>query len=256
MINSLPSLSRRRALQLAGLGVLGAAATGCTDTSGMTNEVQHVARGNFKLPNTKLPSGQTKLQWIDSGDQKAVFWKQFFKAYEKKHEGVKVTYKGMNWPDIDQSMTIGLRTGKIPDVFALPTTVTNGQAVSQKWIGAFDDIIPNWAEIKKRFPAGTFVTGKTDFDGKTYAFPLTSAQRFSSLMFYSKDIMERADADMSKTLTWDEWRALLKKITKQGDGEVLRHSPRPAAERRRPVQRAGPDGRGAQRHRRRQLADR
>ncbi|WP_157683250.1 ABC transporter substrate-binding protein [Microlunatus soli] len=185
----------------------------------MTNQVQHVARGEFTLPDTKLPTGAQTLQVIDSGDQKAVFWKQFFAAYEKKHPEVEINYKAMNWPDIDQSMTLGLRNGTVPDVFFLPTTVTTGQAVSEKWVGAWDDIVDDWAEIKKRFPAGTFVTGKTDFEGKTYAFPLTSAQRFNSLMFYNKEIIQRAEADLSEPITWDSFRALLKKITQQGEGK-------------------------------------
>lgn len=210
--------SRRRMVQLTGLGAL-AVAAGCTDTSGMTNEVEHVARGNFTLPDTKLPTGDLEIQIIDSGDQKAVFWKQFVEAYEKKHTNVQAGYKGMNWPDIDQSMTLGLRNGTVPDLYFLPTTVTPGQAVSEQWVGAWDDIIDDWAEIKKRFPPGTFVAGKTDFEGKTFAFPLTSGQRFNSLMFYNVEILERAEADLSQPITWDDFRALLKKITKQGDGQ-------------------------------------
>jgi len=212
------AVTRRRALQIAGLGTLGAVAA-CTNTTGMTNGPQHVTRGNFKLPDTKLPDRSIKFRLTDSGDQKAVFWKSFAKAYEKKHDNVQISYKALDWPDLDQSITLGLRNGSVPDVFFLPTTVTNGQAVSEKWIGAWDDIIPNWAEVKKRFPDGTFVVGKTDFNGKTYAFPLTSAQRFNSLVFYNKQITDRADADLSQPLGWDEYRQLLKKITKQGDGK-------------------------------------
>lgn len=215
------ALTRRRLLGLMAAGGAGALAAAC-GVSTATNPIQKVNAGDFKIPNSgaKLPTSEVTLNWMDSGDQKAVFLNAFFPAYTKKHPNIKVDYTGTNWNTIQQTVLLGMERGQAPDVFQLPPSVTGPQAVQNKWVGAYDDLIPNWKEVKKKFPAGAFANGITDFGGKTYGMPITSNVRIGNLMLYDTQYMKAAGYNPSKTpLTWDEFRTALKKITQAGNGK-------------------------------------
>lgn len=216
-------LSRRQMLGLMAAGGAGALAAAC-GVSTATHPVQKVNAGDFKIPNSgaKLPTDEVTLNWMDSGDQKAVFLNAFFPAYSKKHPNIKVSYTGTNWNTIQQTVLLGMENGHAPDVFQLPPSVTGPQAVQNNWVGPYDDIIPNWTSVKKKFPAGAFANGITDFGGKTYGMPITSNTRIGDLMLYDKDYMKAAGYDPSKNpLTWDEFRSALKKITQAGNGKYF-----------------------------------
>jgi multiple sugar transport system substrate-binding protein len=212
--------SRRQAVQLTGLAGLTLAAAACTDTSGVSNAPARTAAANaFRIPDSsKLPSGTVSMRWTDSGDQKAKFFQPFFNAYHQKHPNITVTYQGTNWPTIQQSITLGLRNGTVPDVFFLPN-ISTATAVSQKWIGAYDDIVPNWPEVKKRFPPGLFANGVTDFDGKSYAMPLASAARLGTLTLFNEAYTKKAGYDLNGVISWDDFRKMAKAVTKQGAGK-------------------------------------
>ena len=67
------------------------------------------------------------------------------------------------------------------------------------WVGAVDDIIPNWSEVKKRYPAGMFVDGVTDFDGKTYGMPFTSNNRMNNMLLFNVDYAQKAGSTWRTT---------------------------------------------------------
>jgi multiple sugar transport system substrate-binding protein len=216
-------LSRRAMLQLlgAGGGALALAACGSSGGGGGGSSGSTNVSLEFQIPNSgaKLPKEDVTLRWIDSGDQKAAFFKAFFPAYTNKHSNVHVQYDGTSWNEISQVVTLGVRNGSAPDVFQLPPTITTAQAKANGWLGALDDIVPNWPEVKKRFPPGIFVPGITDFGGKTYAYPFNSNKRIANLLLYNKDYLHQAGYDpSSKVLSWDELRAAAKKTTAQGNG--------------------------------------
>lgn len=215
-------LTRRAVLQVlsAGGGALALAACGTGGGGGGSSATPGVSL-DFKIPDSgaDLPKGDITLRWIDSGDQKAEFFKAFFPAYSKKHANIKVQYDATSWNEISQVVTLGVRNGTAPDVFQIPPNVTPGQAKANGWIGALDDIVPNWKEVKKRFPPGIFAPGITDFGGKTYAYPFNSNQRISNLLLYNQDYLQKAGFDpSSKVLSWDQLRAAAKKTTEQGNG--------------------------------------
>ena len=216
-------LSRRQVLALLAAGGAGALATAC-GVSTATNPIQKVNAGDFKIPNSgaKLPTEAVTLNWMDSGDQKAVFLNAFFPAYTKKHPNITVDYTGTNWNTIQQTVLLGMERGQAPDVFQLPPSVSGPQAVQNNWVGAYDDLIPNWKTVKKKYPAGAFANGITDFGGKTYGMPITSNVRIGNLMLYDTQYMKAAGYDPSKNpLTWDEFRTALKKITQAGNGKYF-----------------------------------
>jgi multiple sugar transport system substrate-binding protein len=175
----------------------------------------------FTIPDSgaQLPTDDVQLRWMDSGDAKAFFFEAFFPAYQEKHPNIEVQYDGTNWNQIQQVITLGFRNGSAPDAFQLPSTITMADAVNNTWIGALDDIVPNWAEVKARFPVGTFAPGVTDFNDKTYGLPATSHKRINNLLLYNADYLSEAGYDPSSTtLSWDECREAARKCTEQGEG--------------------------------------
>jgi multiple sugar transport system substrate-binding protein len=167
-----------------------------------------------------LPTEKVTFRWVDSGDQKAVFWKQYFPLYEKAHPNVTVQYDPLPWNEIQKVVPLGVQNGNAHDVFQVPPNIPGAQAVAEGWVAPLDDIIPNFAEWKRAFPPGAFVNGITTFNGKTYTIPLTSNKRYGTLLLYNLDYLQRAGYDpATKPLTWDEFRAAAKKVTEQGKGQ-------------------------------------
>lgn len=214
-------LSRREMLRLMGLAGGGLALAACGSGSSGPPSNSNLNTTAFDIPGAQsgFPTGPVDLRWVDSGDQKAVFFNAFFSAYQQKFGNVHITYNGTNWNTIQQELTLGLRNGTAPDAFQLPLTITTAQGVQQGWIAALDDFVPGWADVKKRFPTGTFAPGVTDFAGKTYAYPFTSNQRFNNGLLYNGDYLSRAGYDGGKTMTWDQFRAAARKVTQQGGGK-------------------------------------
>ncbi|MGI8869552.1 MAG: ABC transporter substrate-binding protein [Mycobacteriales bacterium] len=199
------------------------AAVACANTdNGGSSGNKTKSTGKWDIPDTgaKIPSGDVKLHWVDSGDSKADFFHAFFPVYEKKHSNVHVTYDGISWNAIAQQVGLGLRNGTAPDVFQLPPNITPGTAIANKWLHAVDDIVPNWPEVKKRFPPGVFANGVSDFGGKTYGVSFSGPSRLGSMILYSDKIATDAGVDLgSKPVSWAQFRQDLKTITKKGNGK-------------------------------------
>ena len=182
--------------------------------SALSTELQIVNSG------VTLPTDKVNFRWVDSGDQKAVILKQYFELYQRAHPNITVSYDPLPWNEIAKVVPLGVQNGNAHDVFQVPLNVPGAQAISEGWVAPLDDLIPNFQEWKKAFPKGAFASGITDFNGKTYTIPLTSNQRYSTLILYNTAIMQQAGYDPgAKPLTWDEFRAAAKKVTQQGAGK-------------------------------------
>lgn len=172
-----------------------------------------------RRPNLPPPNGP--LRWLDSGDQKAVFWKKFFEAYSKARD-IKVIYDGLPFTEIATVLPLGIRNGSAPDSFSLPREMQPAVAVAEKWVRPYDDLIPDFEAWKAGFPAGAFVKGVNVFDGKTYGLPFTTDRRCGSLLLFGKKAMELTEFAPSpdKPLTWDQFRTAAKQITQKSRGRT------------------------------------
>jgi multiple sugar transport system substrate-binding protein len=196
----------------------GTAAAGTLSLAG----IRAARAQGFVLPEpiTTIKPGST-LRWIDSGDQKAVFYKALFQQYEAER-GVKVVYDGLPWSELNSVLPLGIRNGTAQDVFCLPNSLQPAFAVTEGWVRPFDDLIPNFEEWKSSFPDGAFLEGLNMFDGRTYGLPYSSERRSSAHLLYNRKYLNDAGYDPEETpLTWDTFRDAAKKITDNSGGRAF-----------------------------------
>ncbi len=212
-------ITRRRLMQstIAGAGVL---AIGTSHGPAVFS--QEATPGSITIPDSgvELPTDDITFRWIDSGDLKALFYTEFHAAYQEAHPNITIQYDPLPYSEINQIVPLGVQSGDAHDMFAMPQDIPSAQAVAEGWVAPLDDIIPDFAAWKERFPLGSFMDGVHVFDGKTYTFPQTSSKRYWTMMFYNSAYLEQAGYDPeSERLTWDQYREAARKITEQGQGQ-------------------------------------
>ncbi len=169
------------------------------------------------------------FRWLDSGDQKAVFFKAFLPAYDKAR-GITSNYDGLPWNEIAQVLPLAVRNGNAQDAFCLPLNMSPGQAISSGWVQPLDGLIPDLEKWKAGFPPGAFLEGMNVFNGKTYGLPFTSGRVSSIHVLFNRKYMADAGYDPEQTpLTWSTFRDAAKKITdgRQGTALWLHHRRQP-----------------------------
>ena len=206
-------LSRRAFL--AGTSALGLlAATGARAQSA-------AAAGDIAIPPPigDIPTN-APLRWIDSGDQKALFWNSFFPKYTQER-GVETVYDGLPWSELNTVLPLGIRNGTAQDVFILPSGVAPAVAVRDGWVQPIDDLIPDMAAWKANFPDGAFLEGLNVFDGKTYGVPFTSALVTGAHLLFNRAMLQEAGYDPEASpLTYDQFRDAARKITEASGGRA------------------------------------
>ncbi|MDC7259742.1 MULTISPECIES: ABC transporter substrate-binding protein [unclassified Shinella] len=176
----------------------------------------------FTIPEAIAPiTGDGPLRWIDSGDQKAVFYRAFFPEYGAAR-GIEVVYDGLPWNEIGQVLPLGIRNGTAQDAFCLPLGLPPAFAINEGWVQALDDYIPDIESWKAGFPAGAFLEGLNVFDGKTYGLPYTSARVTSAHVLYNRQLLNDAGFDPeAEALTWDSFREAARKVTELNAGRAF-----------------------------------
>jgi multiple sugar transport system substrate-binding protein len=221
------NLSRRDFLRLSSYVVAGGALVACAPaaTPAAAPEVSAPQTCNpgdicIQPSSLPLPTDDVTFRWLDSGDTKAVFWREFFEKYQAAHPNITVQYDGLPWNEIGKIVPLGVQNGNLHDVFSIPQGITNAQAYAEGWLQPYDDILPNLEEIKAGYPAGSFVEGVNVFDGKTYCLPHSTSKRTSTMNLYNQTYLEEAGYDPAGTLmTWDDFRDAAQKVTANGQGK-------------------------------------
>ena len=200
-----------------------AAGVAATTTRGAASATASAASTAITLPppGANFPTGQATVKVTVQGPgPRSPFYKEFFAAYKNARPNVTVMFDELPAEQLNQAVSLSIQNNNAPDIFALPTVVTGGQAVQQGWVAPLDDVIPNFAALKATFPSGVLAEGITVFGGKVYTLPLSSNQRYETLVIYNPDLMQRAGYDPATTpFTWDTFRAACQKITQQGAGK-------------------------------------
>ena len=198
----------------------GVSGLGLTAAMGLPSLAQ-AADQQFHLTDPVAPSLNVdgSFHWIDSGDNKARFYKSFFPEYDKARGIGSSVYDGLPWSEIAAIVPLGIRNGTAPDVFSLPLSISGAYAVSQGWVQPYDDLIPDIEKWRAGFPAGAFLEGLNVFNGKTYGLPYNSGRINSALTLYNRKLVQDAGYDpQEQPLTWDTMREAAHKITTGSGG--------------------------------------
>ncbi|HRW46653.1 MAG: extracellular solute-binding protein [Caldilinea sp.] len=220
-------ISRREFLRTASMIAAGGVLMACAPATvapaaGPTATPAPYVKGDIRIvpSGVQLPTEKVTFRWLDSGDTKAVFWKQFFAKYQEAYPNITVQYDGLPWNEIGKIVPLGIQNGNLHDVFSIPQGITNAQAYTEGWLMPYDDLLPDLAEIKAKYPPGSFVEGINVFDGKTYCLPHATSKRTSTMLLYNQDYLQEAGYDPSaNVMTWDDYRAAAKKVTENGKGQ-------------------------------------
>ena len=127
-------LSRREFLKSAMIGGAGLALAG----RGLRFSLAQDSIIQIMETGANLPTDPTTFRWIDSGDQKAVFWNAFFDVYQQTHPNITIQYDPLPWNEIAQVVPLGVRNGTAHDDFQIPMAVTLAQAVGEGWVAPLD----------------------------------------------------------------------------------------------------------------------
>ncbi|SHI34995.1 ABC transporter substrate-binding protein [Wenxinia saemankumensis] len=176
---------------------------------------------DFGEPMMDMPAPNGPLRWLDSGDQKGVFFEPFLAEYGQAR-GIETVYDGLPWSEIATVVPLGVRNGSAPDAFTLPLDMPPAVAIDQGWVQPLDPYIPDIAEWRAGFPAGSFVEGINMRDGQTYGLPFTSDRRSSCLLLFGREAMALTEFEPSpeNPLTWDQFRAAARQITENSGGQI------------------------------------
>lgn len=218
-------MTRRTLVGLAATAGLGTALAGCrvqtTSDDGGAGGAAESGKIKFPEPKAELPTEDVTYRAMMSGGIKQPYFEAVWKAFQDAHSNVTMQLDATDWKRINEVVPLGVRNNTAPDLFQKPQNVPVQVMVNEGWVAALDDVIPDFEEWKKNYPAGAFIPGEHVFGGKTYSWTFTSSRsQYGQLMFYDSALMSKAELDpTAERFTWDDFRAAAKKITDQGDGK-------------------------------------
>jgi multiple sugar transport system substrate-binding protein len=201
------NLDRRQFLAAGGLGVGGLALTlaGCSSaaTAPHTTAAAKTAKGT--------------ITWWDQFQPLQKLEQSTFDAYSKKHAGVSVKYTVYDPNNLSSALQLAEKSNQLPDVFTNALGVPDLGLVQNKWVAPIELTVAS----KKAIGEQNLLDGLHTFKGKVYTFPMFTYAQHSTLNYFNKDLVEKAGGDPDAgPKTWDGFRSLARKMTKNGGGSV------------------------------------
>lgn len=198
-------VDRRRFLQLSGLLAGGALVGAC---SGSSSGGGTAAGG----------SGAGSLSWWDQFQPIAEFEKTVFADFAKAKGGASVEYTVQNPDNMARALQLAFQSKQLPDVFTVAgVTLPTSKLREEGWFSP----LQLDSQHRSLLPPGTLVEGLNMFGGQPYAFPIFSFRSHDSLVWFNKDLMEKAGLDPANPpVTYDEIRAAARAIRKNGGGSA------------------------------------
>ncbi|PRX66846.1 multiple sugar transport system substrate-binding protein [Nonomuraea fuscirosea] len=197
-------LGRRRFLGLSGAalaGVLGA--SGCSRTS---------------QQEAVTTAGADVIRWWDHFQPLKPLYERMFAEYGKAHPGTRVEHVVYNPSEMGQALQLAFKSNQIADVHTVAGLGSSEAAlVAGGWFSPLAD--PD--AIRAKLPADSLLEGLHVFDGKLYTFPVFTPRQYTTLTWINRELVEKAGGDPDAgPATWDEFRALAARITKDGGGRA------------------------------------
>jgi multiple sugar transport system substrate-binding protein len=161
------------------------------------------------------------IRWWDHFLPIAPLHKQIWETFSKENPGVTVEYTQYNPPDLGKALQLAVKSGQMPDVFAIAGVgVPVARLQAENWFAPIDQYVND--EWKKRFPAGSLIEGMTTFGGKLYSFPIFAFRQYTTLDWFNKELMKNGGVDPEAgPKTQDEMRKAAKAIADKGSSGVV-----------------------------------
>lgn len=167
-----------------------------------------------KTGSAQAAGGPKTITWWDEFLPLASIHRQLWDEYTAE-TGNKIEYTQFDPAKQSEALLLAFRSNQCPDVF---TKTMSGEPVTFYKEGWFSPMALNKEDLPEHVQAALF-EGLTLFDGKVYSFPISSNLTHTVSVWYYKKMA--ADAGYSRfPQSFDEFRALAKKITQQSGGKV------------------------------------
>ncbi len=136
--------------------------------------------------------------------------KQLVNQFNSSHKGINVVYRGTPWANWYQTFTTAIGSGTQPDI-STGAAFMGAQFYSTHNVLPLDDVV---SEVKKNGQYDDFLPNSfapMQYQGHTITWPWAIDIR---VPLYRMDIFQQAGVQVPTT--WDEWRAVSKKLTGNG----------------------------------------
>lgn len=159
----------------------------------------------------KTPAAPEKvtIEWWDHFLPLAELHKRLF-AESESETGVPIVYSQYDPAKQSEALLLAFRTNSTPDVFSKTMPVSEIAMYKEGW---FSPMAIDKKDLPQYIQDALF-EGYTLFDGKVYSFPSMSINHNALLWFYNDEITSN-----QVPKTFDEARALARKITKNSGGK-------------------------------------
>lgn len=191
------------------LGLSGAALAGALGVAGCSRTSEQEAA---------TAAGGEVIRWWDHFQPLQPLYEGIFAEYHKANPGIRVEHEVYNPNEMGQALQLAFKSKQIADVH---TVAGLGLSEAALVAGGWFSPLAGQDAIRAKLPADSLLDGQHVFDGRLYTFPIFSARQYATLNWFNRELVEKAggDPDTGPT-TWDEFRSLAARITKDGGGRA------------------------------------
>lgn len=156
------------------------------------------------------------VDWSDSTQERR---KVFNEKFMKENPNVTVEYTVLTIDQFKETVISAIKAGNAPDLFPLPSGMTLGTALKEKWYVPLNDYMPD--SFFSTLAPGSLNEGITSMDGKNYVIP-EAANIINTLVYYNKTVLKEAGIDVNQLpKTWTEFSDACKKVSDAGKGKYF-----------------------------------
>lgn len=169
--------------------------------------------------------GKVTLKIWDFSAEQVEFHKKVAAKYNEEHPDVTIEWRAITQDEYMKTLPLAFSSRQAPDIFYWSDggPMAMSQLLSQGWIAPLtkDGKLP--ADVEKRWPAGSFINGINQSDGKTYGFPFSESLYWGpGYMFMNNQIFAQAGLDPAKPpKTWSELEAACAKVKAATKAECI-----------------------------------
>ncbi len=211
-VNSSTDEEKRSGLSRRDFLKYSAGAVGATSVSGF---LASCAAGGFGGGSSSGSSGGGAVTinfWDMAWGNNSYFdvGKQLVNDFNNSHKGINVVYRGTPWANWYQTFTTAIGSGTQPDI-STGASFMGAQFYASHDVLALDDVVD---EVKKNGQYNDFLPNSfapMQYQGHTITWPWAIDIR---IPLYRMDLFQQAGVKVPTT--WDEWRAVSKKLSGNG----------------------------------------